>query len=164
MASEAIFILKLTRTVRLAKCYNLVMNMDSEVSLKSLLYVAEGLEQLIGLHGAQAVLRSAGQRASASLIEMLPLTLPEDEAARRSGMLLVELGFLNGLELTAEGELIATGNHALEEVQNIGLAGAQSVRFYVVGLFEGFYKQMSGSKKKVVSVEPGSNTEIWRLA
>jgi hypothetical protein len=138
------------------------MNMDCEVSLKSLLFVAEGLEQLIGQHGAQAVLRSAGQRASANLIEMLPLTLPEDEAARRSGMLLVELGFLNGLELSAAGELRVTGNHVMEEMQNVGL-DAKSVRFYVVGLFEGFYKQMSGSKKKVVSVEPGADSEIWRL-
>ncbi len=138
------------------------MNMDCEVSLKSLLFVAEGLEQLIGQHGAQAVLRSAGQHASANLIEMLPLTLSEDEAARRSGMLLVELGFLNGLELSAAGELYVTGNHVLEEMQNIGL-DAKSVRFYVVGLFEGFFKQMSGSKKKVVSVEPGADSEIWRL-
>ena len=140
------------------------MNIDCEVSLKSLLFVAEGLEQLIGQHGAQAVLRSAGQRASANLIEMLPLTLPEDESARRSGMLLVELGFLAGLELSTSNELRVTGNHVLEEMQNLGLAGCQCVRFYVVGLFEGFYKQMSGSKKKVVSVmETGENSEIWRL-
>ncbi|MFZ5857049.1 MAG: hypothetical protein ACOYZ6_09465 [Chloroflexota bacterium] len=138
------------------------MNMDCEVSLKSLLFVADGLEQLIGQHGAQAVLRSAGQRASANLIEMLPLTLSEDEAARRSGMMLVELGFLNGLELSAAGELRVTGNHVMEEMQNVSL-DAKSVRFYVVGLFEGFYKQMSGSKKKVVSVEPGADFEIWRL-
>jgi hypothetical protein len=137
------------------------MSMDCEVSLKSLLFVAEGLEQLIGQHGAQAVLRSAGQRASANLIEMLPLTLPEDEAARRSGMLLVELGFLNGLELTAN-EMRVTGSHVLEEMQNIGLV-APSVRFYVVGLFEGFYKQMSGSKRKIVSVELETDSEIWRL-
>jgi hypothetical protein len=52
------------------------MNMDCEVSLKSLLFIADGLEQLIGQHGAQAVLRSAGQRASANLIEILPLTPP----------------------------------------------------------------------------------------
>jgi hypothetical protein len=37
------------------------------------------------------------------------------------------------------------------------------MRFYVVGLFEGFYKQLSGSQKKVVAIEPGQDFEIWRL-
>jgi hypothetical protein len=137
---------------------------DGEISLKSLLYVTESLEQLIGPHGAKAVLRTAGQRAAIAMIEMLPLSLPEEEAARRSGAILVELGFINELQMPAPGSIQIIGNHIYEELSALGLHGTQSVSFYVVGLFEGFFKQMSGSDRKVVSVEPGKDCEIWKLS
>jgi len=139
------------------------MTIDCEVSLKSLLFVAESLDQLLGQHGAQAVLRTAGQRAASNLIDMLPLTLPEDEAARRSGMMLVELGFLRGAELITENEMRVTGNQVILELQSLGMDKVQCMRFYVVGLFEGFYKQMSGSKKKVTVTEASQDSETWRL-
>jgi hypothetical protein len=139
------------------------MTIDCEVSLKSLLFVAESLDQLLGQHGAQAVLRTAGQRAASNLIDMLPLTLPEDEAARRSGMMLVELGFLRGAELITENEMRVTGNQVILELQSLGMDKVQCMRFYVVGLFEGFYKQMSGSKKKVTVTEASQDFETWRL-
>jgi len=139
------------------------MIIDSEVSLKSLLIVAKSLEQLIGQHGAQAVLRSAGQQASANLIEMLPLKLSEEDAVNRSGMLLIELGFLRKLEITDTGDLKISGNLVLELIQDLGLAGNQSMRFYVVGLFEGFFQQMSGSKKRVIAVQSRQEYEVWRL-
>ena len=137
---------------------------DGEISLKSLLYVTESLEQLIGPHGAKAVLRTAGQRAAIAMIEMLPLSLPEEEAARRSGAILVELGFINELQMPAPGSIQIIGNHIYEELSALGLHGTQSISFYVVGLFEGFYKQMSGSDRKVVSVEPGKDCESWKLS
>lgn len=136
---------------------------DCEVSFKSLLFVAESLEQLLGQHGAQAVLRTAGRRAASNLIDMLPLALAEDESARRSGALLIELGFLRNLDFTAENELRIYGNRMLEELQTLGITGAWAMRFYVVGLFEGFYGQMSGSNRKIVSIESGQDFEIWRL-
>jgi hypothetical protein len=139
------------------------MKIDCEVSLKSLLFVAESLEQLLGQHGAQAVLRTAGRRAASSLIDMLPLTLPEDEAVRRSGAVLTELGFLTNLDFTEGNELRIYGNRVLEELRALGITGTWSVRFYVVGLFEGFYRQMSGSNRKIVSIESGQDFEIWRL-
>jgi len=137
---------------------------DGEISLKSLLYVTESLEQLIGPHGAKAVLRTAGQRAAIAMIEMLPLSLPEEEAARRSGAILVELGFINELQMPAPGSIQIFGNHIYEELSALGLHGTQSVSFYVIGLFEGFFKQMSGSDRKVVSVEPGKDCETWKLS
>jgi len=139
------------------------MTIDCEVSLKSLLIIAESLEQLIGQHGAQAVLRSAGQQASANLIEMLPLKLSEKDAISRSGMLLTELGFLRKLEIIDTGDLKITGNLVLELIRDLGLAGTQSMRFYVVGLFEGFFLQMSGSKKRVTAVQSQQDDEVWRL-
>jgi predicted hydrocarbon binding protein len=137
---------------------------DGEISLKSLLYVTESLEKLIGPHGAKAVLRTAGQRAAIALIEMLPLSLPGEEAARRSGAIMVELGFINELQMPTPDTVQIVGNHIYEELTALGLHGTQSACFYVIGLFEGFFKQMSGSDRKVISVEPGKDCEIWKLS
>jgi predicted hydrocarbon binding protein len=137
---------------------------DGEISLKSLLYVAESLEQLIGQHGAKAVLRTAGQRAAVNLIEMLPLALPEDEASRRTGAILVELGFIEGFEMPSPDTVEIIGSHIYEELEALKLLGTQSACFYMIGLFEGFFKQMSGSTKKVTSVEQGKACEFWNLS
>jgi hypothetical protein len=139
------------------------MIMDGETSLKSLLFITEGLEKLIGINGTKAILRSAGQRAAVNLIEMLPLTLPEDESIRRSGPLLVELGFIGEMKILTPDQLRITGNHFIEELSALGLTSLHSGRYYVIGLFEGFFKQLSGSKRKVVSVEPYEGYEIWNL-
>ena len=136
---------------------------DGEISYKSLLFVSESLEQLLGQHGAKAVLRSAGQRASTNLIEMLPLTLPEDEAARRTGYLLVDFGFIEGLELSDPDTLKVSGNYLLQELEGLKLEGTQSVRYYLFGLFEGFFKQMSGSARKIVSFNVDVGFELWHL-
>ena len=139
------------------------MTIDNEISLKSLLFITESLEQLLGQHGAQAVLRTAGQRAAVNLIEMLPLTLPENEAASRSGAILAELGFIGEMQTIAADMLQISGNRFLEELQALGLKASQSGRFYVIGLFEGFFKQLSGSNRKVVTVEIKENDEYWKL-
>jgi len=136
---------------------------DGEISLKSLLFVTESLEQLLGQHGAKAVLRTAGQRAAVNLIEMLPLTLPEDEAARRTGAILVELGFINEMQMPAPDTVQILGNHIFEELDALGLHGTQSACYYIIGLFEGFFMQMSGSARKIISVEPGRACEYWKL-
>ena len=136
---------------------------DGEISLKSLLFVTESLEQLIGKHGAKAVLRTAGQKAAVNLIEMLPLTLPEDEAARRTGAILVEFGFIDEIQMPSPDTLQILGNHIYEELEELGLNETQSACYYVIGLFEGFFNQMSGSARKIISVEPGEACEYWKL-
>lgn len=136
---------------------------DGEISLKSLLFVTESLEKLLGQHGAKAILRTAGQRAAVNLIEMLPLTLPEDEAVHRSGAILVELGFIDQLQMTAPGTFRVAGNHFISELEALELHGMQSACYYIIGLFEGFFEQMSGSSKKIISVEPGQGCEYWIL-
>lgn len=136
---------------------------NGEISLKSLLFVTESLEKLIGPHGAKAVLRTAGQRAAVALIEMLPLTLPDDEAARRTGALLIDLGFINELQMPAPDTVQILGNHIYEELEALGIHDTQSACYYVIGLFEGFFKQMSGSDRKIISVEPGKDCEYWKL-
>jgi len=136
---------------------------DGEISLKSLLFVTESLEQLLGSNGAKAVLRTAGQRAAVNLIEMLPLTLPEEDAVWRSGAVLVELGFIGEMRMPAKDTVQIVGNQFLQELQSLGLQGVQSGCYYVIGLFEGLFKQMSGSVRKVVLVEPGDGCQYWKL-
>ncbi len=139
------------------------MTIDSDVSLKSLLFITESLEQPLGLHGAQAILRTAGQRAAVNLIEMLPLKVPEEEAACRSGAILAELGFINQMQMSSPNVMKVTGNHFLEEWGALHLTSSHSGRFYVIGLFEGFFKQLSGSNKKIITVQTDQNYEYWKL-
>ena len=139
------------------------MSIDCEVSLKSLLFVAESLEELLGAHGGQAVMRSAGRRAAANLIDMLPLKLEEETAILRAGNILVELGFISGLEIIAADRLLVCGNQVLKELNHLGLAGVESGRYYVIGLFEGFFRQLSGSARKITSVATDKTNEYWML-
>ena len=136
---------------------------DAEASYKSLLYITESLEQLIGVNGTKAVLRVAGQKAATNLIFMLPLTLPEEEAVRRAGLLLVELGFIEEMSRLNGDLLQVTGNQVMLELHNLKLESTQSGGYYVVGLFEGFFKQLSGSTRKVVSLEMKDGVETWKL-
>jgi hypothetical protein len=136
---------------------------DGEISLKSLLFVTEGLEKLIGKNGANAVLRTAGQRAAVNLIEMLPLTLPEEDAVLRTRSILTELGFIDELTMPEPGILKIKGNHIMDELAGLGLQDTVSVRYYTIGLFEGFFKQMSGSTRKITSVEVSEDGETWKL-
>lgn len=139
------------------------MSIDCEISVKSLLFVTESVENLLGLHGSRAVLRSAGRRAATNLIDMLPLTLAEDEAILRAGSILMELGFVEGLEWSAPDTLRVSGNHILAELAQLGLTGSGSARYYVIGLFEGFFKQLCGSSRKIVGVEVDPYYEYWKL-
>jgi hypothetical protein len=51
----------------------------------------------------------------------------------------------------------------LEELALLGLTGTGSARYYVIGLFEGFFKQLSGSSRKIVGVEANQHYEYWKL-
>ncbi len=136
---------------------------DGETSLKSLMFVSESLEQLLGANGAKAVLRTAGQRAAISLIEMLPLSIIEEDAIQRSGAILVELGFIDEMRMPAPDSVQISGNTFLLEMKKMELHGLQSGCYYVIGLFEGFFNQMSGSTRKVIAVSPGESCEYWKL-
>jgi hypothetical protein len=53
--------------------------MDSEIVLKSMIFMAEGVASIIGDKGARAVMRQAGQRAAVNLLEALPLQVQVDD-------------------------------------------------------------------------------------
>ena len=137
--------------------------MDPDIIAKSFFFTTESLEQLLGRHGAQAVLRSAGQRAAGSLIDMLPLSLAEQEAAQRSGEILKELGFVSDMEFTPPGCLRIDGNRFQMELETLGLGSSGSGRYFVIGLFEGFFKQLSGSSRKVRAPRSDDGCEYWEL-
>ena len=136
---------------------------DAEVSLRSLLYITEALEQLIGQNGAKAVLRTAGQSAAFNLIEMLPLNKPEVEAIQSIGPIMIDLGFFGDMKIISPDKLQISDNQVVNELSAMGLQSIQSGRHYVIGLFEGFLKRLSGSQRKVTSIESDQNGEIWNL-
>jgi hypothetical protein len=134
--------------------------MDDELLLKSLLCVAESLEDLLGPHGARIMLRAAGRKAAANLIEGLPLRLTADEAVARSADLLVQLGFAQTARIEASsvrlsGLPITRANH------DRGLTVDGSGRYFCVGLLEGFSRQMSGFPIQVDRCTLDGTDELW---
>lgn len=137
--------------------------MDDELLLKSLLYVAESLEELLGPNGARVMLRAAGRKAAANLIEGLPLRLPADEAVSRSANLLVELGFAESCKVDGAGEVRLSGLPISRAKDELGLGTDGAGRYFCVGLLEGFSRQMSGQPIQVDKCSQQGEVELWRV-
>ncbi|MBI3170934.1 MAG: hypothetical protein HYZ22_20835 [Chloroflexi bacterium] len=43
------------------------------------------------------------------------------------------------------------------------LSNSQSGQIHLIGHFEGFFKQLSGSNQKIITVQAGENCEYWKL-
>jgi hypothetical protein len=86
------------------------INVDCEMLLKSLVFMAEGVATTIGENGAWATMRLAGHRAAVDLLEALPLVLEVDEAIKRVGPVMVELGFVGGIAVVDDMHLVVSGN------------------------------------------------------
>jgi len=137
--------------------------MDDELLLKSLLYVAESLEDLLGPNGARVMLRAAGRKAAANLIEGLPLRLTADEAVARSADLLVELGFAERCEVDGTGEVRMSGLPINRAKDELGLGTNGAGRYFCVGLLEGFSRQMSAQPIQVDKCSKQGEDELWRV-
>lgn len=139
------------------------MTMDDDLLLKSLLCVAESLEDLLGPHGARVMLRAAGRRAAANLIDGLPLRLPPDEAVGRSASLLVELGFAERIAMADTSELRVSGLPINRASQELGIAEDGAGRYFFVGLLEGFSRRMSGAQVQVDKCSQDDADDIWSI-
>jgi len=137
--------------------------MDDELLLKSLLYVAESLEDLLGPNGARVMLRAAGRKAAASLIEGLPLRLTTDEAVARSADLLVELGFAESCGVDGPDKVRVSGLPINRAKVELGLETDGAGRYFCVGLLEGFSRQMSGQPVQVEKCSKQGEDELWRV-
>ncbi|MCL4394116.1 MAG: hypothetical protein M1482_04805 [Chloroflexi bacterium] len=139
-------------------------NVDCETLLKSLVFMADGVAATIGDMGARATMRLAGHRAAVSLLEALPLELDREEAIRRAGPIMVELGFVADVTFVDERHLAVDGGvmfHLLRRLKRE--TQRHPACYYPIGLFEGFVNVLSKQHVSVVQHQVDGEREIWTL-
>ncbi len=121
---------------------------DPDILLISIVEMIEGVRNLIGDKGANAVMRDAGRhsgpRLLESLIGKLPEVLDKEEALRRTCMMLEELGFAKRV-VKEEGRIRVEDDIFSDAIRNENIEGSPVVYFFM-GLFEGFVQFMSEDK------------------
>ncbi len=131
---------------------------DPDILLIATVQLAEGVKNLIGEKGANAVLRDAGRHSGAKLLESLighlPEVLDKEEALRRTCMILEEEGFAKSLS-KEEGQVVVEGDIFSDAVE--GEIEKSPIVYFFIGLIEGFVQFMSEEKAilKPNSIEKG---------
>jgi hypothetical protein len=131
---------------------------DSDILLIAMVQLAEGVKNLIGERGANAVLRDAGRHSGAKLLESLighlPEVLDKEEALRRTCMILEEEGFAKSIRIE-NGNIVVEEDIFSDAVE--GDINKSSIVYFFIGLVEGFVKFMSEDKAilKPESIEKG---------
>ena len=122
--------------------------MDPDILLIAMVELIEGVKNLIGDKGANAVLRDAGRhsgpRLLESLIGKLPEVLDKEEAVRRTCMMLEELGFAKKIE-KENGTIRVQGDIFSDAVRSENMEDSPVV-YFLIGLIEGFVQFMSEDK------------------
>ena len=122
--------------------------MDPDILLIAMVELIEGVKNLIGDKGANAVLRDAGRhsgpRLLESLIGKLPEVLDKEEAVRRTCMMLEELGFAKKIE--KENGTIRVQNDIFSDAVRSEDIEDSPVVYFLIGLIEGFVQFMSEDK------------------
>ncbi len=114
------------------------MAMDDELLLKSLLCVAESLEDLLGPNGARVMLRAAGRKPAANLIGDLPLRLIGGGGRGAFSRPAGELGFAKHAPWMRR-EMSALSGLPIKRAKNeLGLGADGSGRYFCIGSLEGF--------------------------
>ena len=140
-------------------------DVDCETLLKSLVFMADGVSTTIGANGARATMRLAGHRAAFNLLEALPLQLEVAEAIERAGLVMVELGFVDGVKRLDATHLAVSGNAVIGMIQMLGVEPSRHPAcYYTIGLFEGFVHVLSRVYVSIVHHEIRDGAEIWILA
>ena len=140
------------------------ISVDCETLLKSLVFMAEGVATTIGENGARAMMRLAGHRAAADLLEALPLVLEVDEAIKRVGPVMVELGFVGGIAVVDDMHLVVSGNAVVSMLQRLEREPRRHPACYdAIGLFEGFVHVLSKTRVSIVHHEQRDDSETWTL-
>ncbi len=121
---------------------------DPDILLIAIVEMIEGVKNLIGDRGANAVLRDAGRhsgpRLLESLIGKLPEVLDKEEALRRSCMMIEELGFAKKV-VKEDGRIIVENDIFSDAVREESMEGSPVIYFFM-GLLEGFVQFMSEDK------------------
>ncbi len=121
---------------------------DPDILLIAMVELIEGVRNLIGDKGANAVLRDAGRHSGPKLLESLighlPEVLSKEEAVRRTCMMLEELGFAKKVDkdnssIVVQEDIFSDAIRA-EDIQR------SPIIYFLMGLIEGFVQFMSEDK------------------
>ncbi|HIC97336.1 MAG TPA: hypothetical protein EYP11_02925 [Aquificaceae bacterium] len=127
---------------------------DPDILLIAMVELIEGVKNLIGDRGANAVLRDAGRHSGPKLLESLighlPEVLDKEEALRRTCMLLEELGFAK--EIKKENGTVSVREDIFSDAIRVEDVSESPVIYFLMGLIEGFVQFMS-DEKVVLSVK-----------
>ncbi len=134
------------------------MMVDADILLIAMVQLAEGVKNLIGERGANAVLRDAGRHSGAKLLESLigklPETVDKEEALNRTCLIMEEEGFAKSLK-KEDGKIVVEEDIFSDAVE--GDITKSPIVYFFIGLVEGFVQFMSEEKAvlKPESVEKG---------
>ncbi|NPA42003.1 MAG: hypothetical protein GXO18_06995 [Aquificae bacterium] len=121
---------------------------DSDILLIAMVELIEGVKNLIGDRGANAVLRDAGRHSGPRLLESLighlPETYDKEKALTTACSMLEELGFAKKVE-KGEGEIVVIEDIFSDAVREEDMSKSPVV-YFLVGLIEGFVQFMSDEK------------------
>jgi len=121
---------------------------DPDILLIAIVEMIEGVRNLIGDKGANAVLRDAGRHSGPRLLESLighlPEVLEKEEAVRRTCMMLEELGFAR--KVTKEDGKITVEDDIFSDAVRSENMEKSPVVYFLIGLIEGFVQFMSNDK------------------
>jgi len=121
---------------------------DADILLIAMVELTEGVRNLIGDKGANAVLRDAGRHSGPRLLESLIGSLPEkydkEKALATSCNMLEEFGFAKKV-FVEEGSVIVENDIFSDAVRDEDISGSPIVYFFM-GLIEGFVQFMSEEK------------------
>ena len=121
---------------------------DADILLIAFVETIEGVKNLIGDRGANAILREAGKHSGPKLLESLIGELPEvldkETALKRTCAILKELGFAD--EIKYEKEKVIIKNDIFTEAIREEVSSNTPVVSLLAGLIEGFVSFMSKDK------------------
>ena len=121
---------------------------DADILLIAFVETIEGVKNLIGDRGANAILREAGRhsgpRLLESLIGKLPEVLDKETALKRTCSILKELGFAD--EISLEDGKVVLKNDIFTEALREDVTPNTPVVSLLAGLIEGFVSFMSDEK------------------
>jgi len=121
---------------------------DPDILLISMVELIEGVRNLIGDKGANAVLRDAGRHSGPKLLESLIGHLPEqydrDKAINTACNMLEELGFAKKVEVS-DGTIVVENDIFSDAIREEDI-NKSPVVYFMIGLLEGFIQFMSEQK------------------
>ncbi len=136
---------------------------DSDILLIAIVEMIEGVRDLIGDKGANAVLRDAGRHSGPRLLESLighlPEVLEKEEAIKRTCMMLEELGFAKEVK-KEDGRIVVKDDIFSDAVRTEDLKGSPVV-YFLIGLIEGFVQFMSEDKVVLKPEEIGKGNMVF---